>query len=441
MELDSTKHTFQLESSVLTSFSLSLWIVLGILLQIAVYLIVGFWRHWQGYQVLRNVVAELDLPKTSDATGHCAADAAWPGLRGFRVERKVLEDVAETVCSFYLVPVDGQPLASFLPGQFLTFVLNIPLPEGRSGSTIRCYSLSDAPGTLAYRVSIKRVPAPPGSQIAPGVSSNYFHDHVMVGDLLQVRAPSGHFYIDRSDAPVVLIGGGIGITPLLSMLNWCLVEKPGREVWLFYGVRCSSELLMASHLEALAKAHSNFQLHVCFSDPLAADLAHDHILTGRRHHCRIEVALLRRLLPLNPYHFYICGPTPMLASLVPGLEEWGVPDGRIHFEAFGPASVRRKKSTSALAAAMDASCAPVAVTFTESGKQLPWQPGMGSLLDFAEANGISVNSGCRSGACGSCQTRIRVGEVTYTQSPDFDPEPGSCLLCVCTPRTAVTLEV
>jgi ferredoxin len=82
----------------------------------------------------------------------------------------------------------------------------------------------------------------------------------------------------------------------------------------------------------------------------------------------------------------------------------------------------------------------VLVTFAKSGKQESWKPGMGSLLEFAEGHGIVVSSGCRAGGCGSCQTSIRTGEVAYTQSPDFDPEPGSCLLCVCTPKTAVTLE-
>ncbi|MEO8119399.1 MAG: 2Fe-2S iron-sulfur cluster-binding protein [Rhodoferax sp.] len=427
----------------MTSLYLLLWIATGILLQIAVYLGVGFWHHWQGYQALRNVAAEFDLavtPEASSAVQQITA-AAWSGFRTFRVERKVLEDVTGQVCSFYLVPEDGQPLASFLPGQFLTFRLDIASPKGDTDAVIRCYSLSDAPQQNTYRVSIKRAPAPQGSQAAPGVSSNYFHDHVKTGSLLQVRVPSGHFYIDRSDAPVVLIGGGIGITPMLSMLNWCLTEQPGREVWLFYGVRSSPELVMPSHLQALAKAHSNFHLHLCFSDPLAADLVDDPARHGHPHHSRVDVALLRRLLPLKPYHFYICGPTPMLASLVPALEDWGVPDGRIHFEAFGPASVKRKKSTGVPAAAMPGNSDAVLVTFAKSGKQRPWQPAMGSLLDFAEANGIAVDSGCRAGGCGSCQTSIRMGEVAYTQSPDFDPEPGSCLLCVCTPKTAVTLEV
>ena len=131
-----------------------------------------------------------------------------------------------------------------------------------------------------------------------------------------------------------------------------------------------------------------------------------------------------------------------MESLVPALDDWGVPDAHIHFEAFGPASVVRKQaatSTSTTPPATDD--ADVVVTFARSGKQLPWQATAGNLLAFAEANGIAVDSGCRAGGCGTCQTTIRTGEVAYRQPPDFDPEPGTCLLCVCAPKSSVTLEV
>ena len=94
----------------------------------------------------------------------------------------------------------------------------------------------------------------------------------------------------------------------------------------------------------MAAQHPNFHLHLCLSDPQADDLAGHRSGPVHDHHSRVDVALLRRLLPLKPYHFYICGPTPMLQSLVPALEDWGVPDGRIHFEAFGPASIPRKNA-------------------------------------------------------------------------------------------------
>lgn len=369
--------------------------------------------------------------------------SAWAGFRTFRVASKVLEDANGQICSFYLVPEDAMPLAPFLPGQFLTFKLELPAANGGVDTVVRCYSLSDAPQKDHYRVSIKRVTSPMGSQAPPGVSSNYFHDHVQMGSLLQVRSPAGHFCIDRSDSPSVLIGGGIGITPLLSMLNWCLKEQPGREVWLFYGVRNYAELAMPEHLISLAKEHAEFHLHLCFSEPSEPELTQTTSETAHHHQTRVTVSLLRRLLPLKPYHFYICGPAPMLQSLVPALEDWGVPDGHIHFEAFGPASIKRKRSAQALPpeTSFPGASGDLVVTFEKSGKQLPWRPVLGSLLELAEANGIAVNSGCRAGGCGTCQTIIRSGEVAYSQAPDFDPEPGTCLLCVCTPKTAVVLEL
>jgi ferredoxin-NADP reductase len=415
----------------MTSLSLLLWIVLGITLQVALWLGIEFWRHWAAYLALKSGATLTDERVVVPvAASEPATAAAWPGFRAFRVARKEIEDAAKTICSFYLVPEDGKPLPAFLPGQFLTFRLDVANEQ-----IIRCYSLSDAPNPDYYRVSIKRVPAPAGSDLPQGRSSNHFHDHVAVGDTLQVRAPGGHFHIDRSDAPVVLIGGGIGITPMLSMLHWSLAEQPGREVWLFYGVRNSCEPVMKAQLEALAAAHPNFHVRFCFSDPLPED----EVGRDYQHHGRVDVALFRTALPLKPYHFYICGPTPMMESLVAALEDWGVPEANIHFEAFGPASIKRKTAVASVAP-VEMAASDIVVTFAKSGKQLPWQPASGSLLDFAEAHGVSVNSGCRAGGCGSCQTTIQSGEVAYRNPPDYDPEPGTCLLCTCTPKTSVTLE-
>jgi ferredoxin-NADP reductase len=424
----------------MTSASLLLWIVMGITLQIALWLSIRFWRHWGEYQALRTGVGSdggvpVPVSESLPLASAPASVAAWSGFRQFRVDRKEIEDGAQSICSFYLVPEDRQLLPVFKPGQFLTFRLEVPALDGKTEQIIRCYSLSDAPRQECYRVSIKRVPAPAGSTYPPGRSSNYFHDHIQVGDHIQVRAPGGQFHIDASDAPVVLVGGGIGITPVLSMLNWCLAEQPGREVWLYYGVRNSNESIKRSHLEALAAAYPNFHLRLCFSNPLPGDQP------GRdyQHSGRVDVALFRRELPLKPYHFYICGPTPMMESLVLGLEGWGVPECRIHYEAFGPASIKHSASPTALEPVV-AIQGDIIVTFAKSGKQVPWQPGMASLLDLAEANGVKVESSCRAGSCGCCQTTIQSGELAYSHAPDFVPDPGSCLLCSCTPKTSVTLE-
>jgi len=249
----------------MSSLSLLLWIVSGIMLQLAIYLGYRFWQHWLDYLALRRTA----VPASDEAE---AMAPAWQGLRSFQVVQKQMEDAGQSICSFYLAPQDGLPLAPFQAGQFLTFQLELPVPGGATAAIVRCYSLSDAPEPGHYRISVKRVFALADSQFATGRSSNFFHDHVEVGSVLKLRAPSGHFYVDRSDAPVVLIGGGIGITPMMCMLTACLRERPGREIWLFYGVRNSSEVVWKSEFEILAAKHSNFHLQLCWSDPLPEDL-------------------------------------------------------------------------------------------------------------------------------------------------------------------------
>ena len=427
----------------MASLTLLQWILGALLLQVAAFMGLAFGRHWQAYAALRAAAAkgQFELPLPAGTVAANPAAAAWAGYRSFRVRAKTLEDADGQVCSFELVPEDGQPLAPFLPGQFLTFRLDLPSTQGITSAVVRCYTLSDAPQTESYRVSIKRAPTGTGVTGVKRHASHYFHDDVKVGSLLQVRAPSGHFYLDRGQGPVVLIAGGIGITPMLSMLNWVVQQQPGRELCLFYGVRHAAELVMAPHLEAMTASHPNLRLHLCFSASSPASIL---ALPERvhHHHGRIDLRLLRSVLPLKPYHFYLCGPTQLLASLVPALEGWGVPDERIHFEAFGPASIPRKKAglTPTSPATGSPATGPVSVTFATSGKVCEWRPGMGSLLDFAEANGIEVASGCRSGSCGSCQTTIRAGQVRYARAPDHTPEVGSCLLCVSTPGTALTLD-
>lgn len=413
----------------MTLFYLLAGIVGTVLLQLGGFLGLGLWRDWRAYRALNA--------GTPEPGSKLNTIPAWPGYRTFRLVRKVPEDALAQICSFYWVPEDGQPLLPYAPGQFLTFSLEVPAPSGGTQALVRCYSLSDAPQPGQYRISVKRATAAPGSEGAPGRVSNYLHDQVAVGCRVQVRAPAGHFHLDPSDGPVVLIGGGIGITPLLSMLMGCRATQPDREVWLFYGARNRSELMMLNDLVALAAQQANIHLHLCLSDPVQPETQPQTVGPAHFHHGRVSVPLLRECLPSHAFHFYLCGPTPMLESLVPALEDWGVPGEHIHFEAFGPASIPRKRVG---AAAQGEPSACVAVTFSRSGKDLLWSPDQGSLLDMAEAQGVGLSSGCRTGACGSCQTRVLGGEVSYLQPHAFEAEPGTCLLCVCTPKSALTLE-
>ena len=429
--------------------TLALIIFVAILAQVAIAALIGLYRRKQQYQDLASRMDELQgaaepQPATSSAAVTVSSEAAgkappaWQGFKGFVVQRRVMEDTAESICSFYLVPVDGQPLPSFKPGQFLTFKLQITDPiTCETKSIVRCYSLSDSPQPDYYRVTIKRVPPPANQQdIPPGCCSNYFHDHVQKGMQLSVKAPSGHFYlVEREPLPIVLVGGGIGITPMLSIINTLLNSGSSREIWLFYGVRNGTDHIMKRHLETLQQAHANFHLHICYSRPRETDKEG----VDYQHRGHVDIKLLRLTLQLKRHQFYVCGPRAMMESLVPALETWGVATDDIYYESFGPATLPKHKRAKPQAGKPDAAEQAITVTFSKSGKSIVWNPDAESLLELAEDNGIEVDSGCRAGSCGSCQTALESGEVGYTQDPDADIEAGHCLLCISKPKSDLTL--
>jgi ferredoxin-NADP reductase len=308
----------------------------------------------------------------------------WNGWRQFRVAAVV--DEAVDVKSFYFTPVDGRPLASFAPGQYLTFRLSA---GNDNAPIVRCYSLSDRPRQDYFRVTIKRISPPAGKTSAPpGRGSDYFHGRVHVGDLLDVRAPAGTFLIDPlANAPIVLIGAGIGVTPLVSMLEAIVHGGKQREVYALFGFRNGTEHPFKERLAALAEANPNIQLHVSYSSPANADVLYRDF----NHRGRITLERVRELLPSNNYRFYVCGPGALMESLVPALWEWGVPESHVHFEAFGPASVKQVAHVGANGKA----AATCDVRFGRSNRTATWDGSFASLLEFGEATGVAMPSGCR----------------------------------------------
>jgi len=153
----------------------------------------------------------------------------------------------------------------------------------------------------------------------------------------------------------------------------------------------------------------------------------------------IDLQLLRSTLKLMRYQFYVCGPKQMMETLVPALAEWGVATDDIYYESFGPASLIKHENLTRQMTKGETTAQAFTITFSKSGKSIPWDPSADSLLEFAEANGVDVESGCRAGSCGSCQTGLAAGEVDYHQEPDADVDSGHCLLCITTPKSDLTL--
>ena len=357
------------------------------------------------------------------------SELSWNGFRKFVIASKKSE--CDEVCSFYLAPHDGKPLPPYQPGQYLTFQLNIP---GLSRPVIRCYSLSDSPNHPDYyRVTIKKIDAPTGKpDIPPGLVSSFFHDQLGEGDIVDVKAPSGHFYLDMSSqTPTVLIAGGVGLTPLLSMLNTVVEAASQREIWLFYGVRDGKEVIHGDHLLRLAEANPNIRVHLCFSKPSPEDRK------KKNHHAeRVTVDLLKKMLPSNNFDFFICGPPAMMDIMIPALKAWGVPDKNIFLEAFGAATIKKAAPQSEAAV----SGATFQVTFSRSKKACKWDSKVSSLLDLALDHDVRIDSGCRAGNCGTCLTAIKSGEVTYLNEPGAKIEQGSCLTCIAVPKSDLVLD-
>src|SRR5262249_47936028 len=220
---------------------------------------------------------------------------AWPGFRPLRVSR--IDRESASIISLLLVPADGHPLVAAEPGQFVVLRLR---PNPDAPPLLRSYSLSGAPSTDHYRVSIK--------QESNGVGSNYVHQHVRVGDILDVSAPRGNFTLQSSERPVVLLSAGVGATPVLSMLHALAAEKSTRQVWWLYGARSREDHPFAQESRDLVQALPRSHSRILYSRPGHADrLGSDFDATGR-----LEVPVLEKLGVPRDADFYLCGPTAFL---------------------------------------------------------------------------------------------------------------------------------
>ncbi|MCA7949071.1 pyridoxamine 5'-phosphate oxidase family protein [Burkholderia seminalis] len=336
-----------------------------------------------------------------------AAPAPAPAWRPLRIAKIV--DEARAIRSFHFEPADGDALPAYEAGQHLT--LRVALP-GSDVPTIRSYTLSDAPDGAHYRITVKR----------EGRVSAWLHDHALAGMTLDAQMPRGRFTFDlASPRPAVLVSAGIGITPMVAMLRRALADDtPSRRVVFVHGARETADRPFAAQLAAIAAADARLSLHWFDSHPDERSAAR----AGR-----IDVAQLKRILSFDDYDFYLCGPAAFMRDLYDGLRALNVPDERIRFEAFGPSSVSRRVARETAAPAVPG----VPVVFRRTARETAWTPADGTLLEFAEGQGVAVPSECRSGACGTCATRVLSGAVDYAQAPDAPVEPGCALLCVARP--------
>jgi nitric oxide dioxygenase len=248
------------------------------------------------------------------------ADGGWNGWRDFRVEQVIEESTV--IRSFLLRPADGAAVIRHKAGQYLTFWLEVP----RHSPLKRNYSISSAPNGRTYRISVKREPH--------GVASGWLHDHAKPGTILKVAPPAGEFFLpEEVERPVVLLSGGVGLTPMVSMLE-VLVERAAEvPVYYIHGTLDRTTHAMRDHVRGLARTGKSVSVIDFHQTPLVdevrgADFDHHGLIGGE---------WLSANTPVAAAEYFLCGPKPFLRATVPALSQAGVSSNRIHYEFFGPA--------------------------------------------------------------------------------------------------------
>jgi len=242
----------------------------------------------------------------------------WRGTREFELVEKNRE--SDVITSFVFKPADGGHVMPFKPGQYLGIYLK---PDDFEYQEIRQYSLSGTPRADQYRISVKREPQ--------GKVSNFLHDRMQVGDRVQLVPPAGDFYLQAStDTPVTLISAGVGLTPMLSMLE-SLTEQQASVNW-FHAAENSSHHAFADHIEQLCSEHEQFNSQVWYRIPDESDKAEGRF----DHEGLMDLNAVKDMIADPRMQFYFCGPLGFMQYIAGQLKTLGVDDSRVHYECFGP---------------------------------------------------------------------------------------------------------
>ena len=292
--------------------------------------IINAWAEAYGF--LANILMGREKEIYHQQT---AAPNGWTDFKPFRVVRKDPE--SDVITSFYLVPADGAGVPEFKPGQYIT--VRLPSPCGHT--TMRNYSLSDKPGQLHYRISVKREQGPDAATPA-GFVSNFLHEKIKVGSQLEVGPPCGEFFLDLTEhhpRPLVLISAGVGITPVLSMLLSVLESQPARRVFFIHAALNGTTHAFRQTVRDLARQHPNLTVHYRYNQATGEDHAKGHCDSEGF----VDGPLIELLIPGRDADYFFCGPKPFMVNIYHQLLEWGIPASQVHFEFFGPRQELERK--------------------------------------------------------------------------------------------------
>lgn len=366
-----------------------------------------------GAATTRSVASGTPAPRPAPAFSHAAVLAVFdetPEIRTFRIARP-----------------EG---FEFRPGQFLTVRVQL---DGKA--VTRCYSISSAPSARGYlEISVRR----------QGVVSQMLHATLRPGSTLAVRGPAGAFvYPEADERPLVLISGGVGCTPMISMLRHAIGGDPTRPVVFLFSAKTEADIAFRHELALIARRHPQVRVVVALTRATGSP----QFYAGR-----IDEKLLRQVVP-EPLQslFYVCGPGPMIDGTKAILQSMGVPGAQVRSEAFA-AAVAASRADAPLPPESPEPAVPVAaggartgaprLKLAVSGRVVTVAKGQ-TLLEAAETASIEIPSSCRGGVCGTCRTRVISGEVECEAEAltAEDREQGYVYACVAWAKGDCVLDV
>jgi ferredoxin-NADP reductase/DMSO/TMAO reductase YedYZ heme-binding membrane subunit len=379
-----------------------------------------------GALLLWRVVAVVMKRWRTQAVAVSAASVQPARASFWKGELKVVGMFPETesVRTFRFASADGGRIPfDFRAGQFLNLMLEID-----SKRVSRSYTIASPPTRDHYvELTVKRE--------ANGHVSRFLHDMLMTGHAVAISAPAGRFTFDATSSDSVLfLAGGVGITPAMSMIRDLTDRSWPGKIDLVFSVRSPGDVIFGEELRYLARRHANLHVHITATRDVGPEW------TGLQG--RISAELLRRCVPdVVSRPAFICGPDAMAMAARDELVALGVPTERIHVESFTPAAAVAKDDGIRPTSEM-ANGAAATITFSRSGRSVPVPAGR-TVLDAAEAAGISIDYQCRSGICGTCRCKLLSGHVTMAVRDalsDSDEAAGYILACQALPVEDVTVE-
>ncbi|WDE98461.1 iron-sulfur cluster-binding domain-containing protein [Lentisphaera profundi] len=317
-----------------------------------------------------------------------------------------IRQLTPTIKNFRLRPLEQY--VDYDPGQFLTF------HTGETQKVARCYSLNSSPSRPGiYEVSIKL--------IKNGLGSTWMHEQVKAGDILKVSNPAGRFAYEADDKVSIFVAGGVGITPMMSMIKYAVDKGHSQPIYFFYSARTIDEMAFHDELKIISTMSSAIHYIPILSQP-------PENWDGESGRLNDEV-IAKYKIDFPNATLYTCGPAPLMESVKTMALNQGMPENKFHNEIFAsPASEKRDK---------------IACEISVNGQHYQYNDNI-TLLNFLEQQQVPIKSSCRAGVCGICMVKIKKGKVTSLPSDYLDEEDkktGACLSCISFPKTKLEIEL